>query len=155
MKNITPNQGTAQNHGMAAPTRRNVLASAATFAAVAALGGAGCAAAADAEPEIVMDGHVHIVNRIYWEGIDPWTSQKQGWDYARARSAGINCIIDNLGPYGYWNYNYTPKQFLRLIDTLLKFTETHSDKMAIALTPAAAMRPAGQQPCMHALAAVR
>jgi membrane dipeptidase len=57
--------------------------------------------AADGDPEIVMDGHVHITNRIYWEGIDPWTPTKQGWDFARARAAGINCIIDNLGPYGY------------------------------------------------------
>jgi hypothetical protein len=60
MKNITPNHGITQNHGMAAPTRRNVLKSAATFAALAAIGGAGRAAAADAEPEIVMDGHVAI-----------------------------------------------------------------------------------------------
>ncbi len=57
--------------------------------------------AADGNPEIVMDRHVHITNRIYWEGIDPWTQTKQGWDFARAKAAGINCIIDNLGPYGY------------------------------------------------------
>jgi hypothetical protein len=60
MKNITPNHGITQNHGMAAPTRRNVLKSAATFAALASIGGAGRAAAADAEPEVVMDGHVAI-----------------------------------------------------------------------------------------------
>jgi membrane dipeptidase len=101
------------------------------------------ALAADGDPEIVMDGHVHITNRIYWEGIDPWTPTKQGWDFVRARAAGINCIIDNLGPYGYWNYNYTPKQFLRLIDTLLKFSEAHSDKMAIAVSPADARRNVG------------
>ncbi len=101
------------------------------------------AAAADDAPEIVMDGHVHIVNRIYWEGIDPWQPTKVGWDYARARAAGVNCIIDNIGAYGYWNYNYTPKQALRLIDTLLKFSDSHSDKMAIALSPADARRIVG------------
>jgi membrane dipeptidase len=101
------------------------------------------AAAADDTPEIVMDGHVHIVNRIYWEGIDPWQPTRQGWDYARARAAGVNCIIDNIGAYGYWNYNYTPKQALRLIDTLLKFSDSHSDKMAIALSPADARRIVG------------
>jgi membrane dipeptidase len=101
------------------------------------------AMAADDAPEIVMDGHVHIVNRIYWEGIDPWQPAKQGWDYARARAAGINCIIDNIGAYGYWNYDYSPKQALRLIDTLLKFADTHSDKMAIALSPADARRIVG------------
>jgi membrane dipeptidase len=129
-------------------TRRDLLRrGAASAAAIAGLSSlprwtAG-AFAADGDPEIVMDGHVHITNRIYWEGIDPWTPTKQGWDFARAKAAGVNCIIDNLGPYGYWNYNYTPKQFLRLIDTLLKFSETHSDKMAIALNPADARRIVG------------
>jgi membrane dipeptidase len=130
------------------PTRRDLLrrgaASAAVIAGLSSLPRwtAG-ALAADGDPEIVMDGHVHITNRIYWEGIDPWTPTKQGWDFVRARAAGINCIIDNLGPYGYWNYNYTPKQFLRLIDTLLKFSEAHSDKMAIAVSPADARRNVG------------
>jgi membrane dipeptidase len=87
-----------------------------------------------------MDGHVHITNRIYWEGIDPWKPTEKGWDFARAKAAGVNCIIDNLGPYGYWNYNYTPKQFLRLIDTLLRFSEEHSSNMAIALSPTSARR---------------
>jgi membrane dipeptidase len=129
-------------------TRRDLLrrgaASAAAMAGLSSLPRWTAGAfAADGDPEIVMDGHVHITNRIYWEGIDPWTPTKQGWDFARAKAAGINCIIDNLGPYGYWNYNYTPKQFLRLIDTLLKFSETHSDKMAIALNPADARRIVG------------
>ena len=26
---------------------------------------------------ILMDGHVHITNRVYWEGIDPWQTQKE------------------------------------------------------------------------------
>jgi membrane dipeptidase len=137
MKNKAP------DHKPAGQTRRDVLKSGAAIAALAAAGWPGRSLAADGDPEIVMDGHVHVVNRIYWEGIDPWTPQKQGWDYARARSAGINCIIDNIGPYGYWNYNYTPKQALRLIDTLWRFSEAHSDKMAIALSPADARRIAG------------
>ena len=67
---------------------------------------------------LLMDGHVHIINRVYWEKIDPWQPpQGAGWDYGRAFSAGVNCIIDNIGTYGYWNYNYTPKQALRLIET--------------------------------------
>ena len=129
-------------------TRRELLrwgaASAALTAGLPQLPGwAPSASAADGDPEIVMDGHVHITNRIYWEGIDPWVPTQQGWDFARAKAAGVNCIIDNLGPYGYWNYNYTPKQFLRLIDTLLRFSETHSDKMAIALSPADARKIVG------------
>ncbi len=65
--------------------------------------------ATNAVHPLLMDGHVHVTNRIYWEKIDPWTPQSFGWDYARARAAGVNCIIDNIGTYGDWNYNYTPK----------------------------------------------
>lgn len=129
-------------------TRRGILRSAAALAASA--GASSCldlATKAFADDnhsaEIVMDGHVHITNRIYWEDIDPWMPIKQGWDFARARAAGINCIIDNIAPYGYWSYNYTPKQVLRLIDTLLRFSEKHADKMAIALSPADARRIIG------------
>lgn len=87
-----------------------------------------------AQPFILMDGHVHVTNRIYWEKIDPWQPSERGWDYARARAAGVNCIIENIGTYGYWNYNYSPKQTLRLIETFHRFAETHSDKMAVALS---------------------
>ena len=48
----------------------------------------------------------------------------------------MNCVIDNIGTYGYWNYNYSPKQALRLIETAHRFAEKHSDKMAIALSVA-------------------
>ncbi|HKS61650.1 MAG TPA: membrane dipeptidase, partial [Xanthobacteraceae bacterium] len=86
---------------------------------------------------IMMDGHVHIINRVYWEGIDAWQEQPGlGWDYARARKGGINCVIDNIGTYGAWNYNYSPKQALRLIETAHRFAERNSDRMAIALTVA-------------------
>lgn len=135
----------AQQHATGLDRRHFLRVGAALAASSLALpyGGTGPASAADDATEIVMDGHVHVVNRIYWEGIDPWQPTKQGWDYARARAAGVNCIIDNIGTYGYWNYNYTPKQALRLIDTLLKFSDIHSDKMAIALSPADARRIVG------------
>ncbi len=69
-----------------------------------ALGGS--AARAQSGPPLLMDGHVHIINRVYWEGIDAWQEQPGiGWDYARARKAGVNCVIDNVGTYGAWNYN--------------------------------------------------
>ena len=91
-------------------------------------------------PFILMDGHVHITNRVYWEQADFWQPQPGNWDYARARAAGINCIIDNLGTYGGWNYNYTPKIFLRLIETALRYAEQHSEKMAIVTTTADARK---------------
>ena len=68
----------------------------------------------------------------------PLAADERGWDYARARAAGVNCIIENLGTYGYWNYNYSPKQTLRLIETFHRFAETHADKMGVARTVAEA-----------------
>jgi membrane dipeptidase len=95
------------------------------------------AAQAQAGTPLLMDGHVHIINRVYWEGIDAWQEQPGiGWDYARARKAGVNCVIDNIGTYGAWNYNYSPKQALRLLETAHRFAAKHSDKMGIALSVA-------------------
>jgi len=104
--------------------------------AAGVLGASGCAGmgTADAYVPVMMDGHVHITNRIYWEKIDPWMPHDGGWDYARARASGVNCVIDNIGTYGYWNYNYTPKQALRLIETFHQYAEKHADKMGVALS---------------------
>lgn len=83
-------------------------------------------------PPLLMDGHVHAINRVYWEKIDSWQPVSDaGWDFGRARAAGVNCVIENLGTYGAWNYNYTPKQLLRLIETAWRFADQHRDKMAI------------------------
>jgi hypothetical protein len=29
-------------------------------------------------PPLLMDGHVHITNRVCYEGIDPWKAQRTG-----------------------------------------------------------------------------
>ena len=108
--------------------------------ALAATAAAPGAIAKGTAPQLLMDGHVHIINRVYWEKIDPWNAHDGGWDYARARAAGVNCIIDNIGTYGYWNYNYTPKQALRLIETFHRFAETHLNKMGVARSVADARR---------------
>ena len=91
-------------------------------------------------PPILMDGHVHITTRVYWEKIDPWKPQATGWDYARARAAGVNVVIENLGTYGYWGYNQTPKHTLRLVETFYRVAEANKDKMELALTSADARR---------------
>src|ERR1700682_5266844 len=56
---------------------------------------------------ILMDGHVHVTNKTFWLGIDPWKPSPTGtgWDYARAAAAGVNVIIENPAPYGYWFYD--------------------------------------------------
>lgn len=123
---------------MSTQSRRDALKLFGGAALGAAMPGAFGGSSAQAQtPQIMMDGHVHIINRVYWEGIDAWQEQPGiGWDYARAKKAGVNCVIDNIGTYGAWNYNYSPKQALRLIETAHRFAQKHSDKMAIALSVA-------------------
>lgn len=88
-------------------------------------------------PTLLVDGHVHITDRVYWEGIDPWKPQPVGdWDYARARQGGVNVVIENVAPYGYNTYNTTVKQVGRLIETFHRVLEANSDKMELALTSA-------------------
>jgi membrane dipeptidase len=120
-------------------SRRDALKLFGATALTAAMPGAFGVSSAQGQggPPLLMDGHVHIINRVYWEGIDAWQEQPGiGWDFARAHKAGVNCIIDNIGTYGAWNYNYSPKQALRLIETAHRFAQKHSDKMAIALSVA-------------------
>jgi membrane dipeptidase len=86
---------------------------------------------------LLVDGHAHITNRVYWEGIDPWKPQPVGdWDYARARQSGVNVVIENIAPYGYNTYNTTVKQVGRLIETFHRVLEANPDKMELALTSA-------------------
>src|SRR5262245_59863142 len=118
-------------------TRRGLLLGAGALAATRV------SAQQPATPPLFMDWHVHITNRVYSEKADCWQSQPGNWDYRRARDGGVNCIVDNLGTYGAWNYNYTPKLFLRLIETALRYAEQHADKMAIVTTTADARRVIG------------
>lgn len=88
-------------------------------------------------PPLLMDGHTHITNRVYWEGIDPWTPQSVGmFDYARARRGGVNVVFENISPYGYEDYNGTVKQVGRLLETFHRVIEKHRDKMELALSSA-------------------
>lgn len=120
------------NQSKVDPSRRRALKA---LGAAGLLGATGCTTTGPgaADTPVFMDGHVHITNRIYWEKIDPWMPHDGGWDYARAKASGVNCVIDNIGTYGYWNYNYTPKQALRLIETFHQYAEKHADKMGVAL----------------------
>lgn len=91
----------------------------------------------DPRPALLMDGHTHITNRVYWEGIDPWTRQSVGmFDYARAWQGGVNVVFENISPYGYEDYNGTVKQVGRLLETFHRVLEQHRDKMELALSGA-------------------
>jgi membrane dipeptidase len=85
---------------------------------------------------ILMDGHVHVTNKTFWLGIDTWQPSPTGtgWDYLRAKQAGVNVIIENFGTYGYWSYDMTPKHLLKMFEVFHRFAEAHRDKMAVALT---------------------
>jgi membrane dipeptidase len=108
-----------------------------SMAAIALATNAILAGQAATAPRLLVDGHVHITNRVYWEGIDPWEPQLIGaWDYARARQGGINVVIENIAPYGYSTYNTTVKQAGRLIETFHRVVEANPDKMELALTSA-------------------
>jgi membrane dipeptidase len=91
---------------------------------------------------IWVDGHEHITNRVYFEGIDPWKPQITGlWDYARAKQGGLNVVIENVwADDGYNNYNVTTKQVVRLIETFYRVLDANRDKMELALTAADARR---------------
>lgn len=91
---------------------------------------------------ILMDGHVHVTSAAYWLGTDVWKPQPPhtGWNFAEAYAAGVNVIVENLSTYSYWNFNYTPKHMLRLIENFHEIAETHQDKMGVALTVADARR---------------
>ena len=94
---------------------------------------------------IVFDGHEHTMNRVYWEGIDPWKVQTTGiWDYARAKQGGLDVVIEQLRLEDqYTNYNYAVKQACRLIETFYRVLEANRDKMELALSTADVRRIVG------------
>ena len=98
----------------------------------------GDAAATLHRDALVFDGHVHTINRVYWEGIDPWKPQTTGLhDYARAKQAGVDGVIEQLYIQdAYSDYNVAVKQATRLIETFYRVLEANRDKMELALTAA-------------------
>jgi len=94
---------------------------------------------------IVVDGHVHITNRVYWEGIDPWEAQTTGlWDYARAKEGGLDVVIEQVyleDPYN--NYNYAVKQAVRLVETFYQVLEANPERMELAFSGADVRRIVG------------
>lgn len=94
---------------------------------------------------IVVDGHTHITNRVYWEGIDPWKAQLTGLaDYARSKQGGLDVAIEQVWiDNSYTNYNYTVKQACRLIETFYRVLDANRNKMELALSAADVRRIVG------------
>lgn len=90
------------------------------------------------ERAIVVDGHEHITNRVYFEGIDPWKPQETGlWDYARAKQGGLDVVIENVwADDSYNNFNVTVKEVCRLLEVFYRVLDANRDKMELALTSA-------------------
>src|SRR5579871_4336991 len=85
---------------------KNASVGAAGLAAVSVFSAEPAAGPPASSPQIFMDGHVHVIDRVFWEGIDPWKPQPTGpIDYARARQGGVNVVIENVAAYGYEDYN--------------------------------------------------
>ena len=91
---------------------------------------------------IVVDGRVHITNRVYFEGLDPWQVHATGlWDYARAKQGGLavavaQVYLQDLPMSSVMRYNYAVKQAVRLIETFHRVLEANPDKMELALSAA-------------------
>src|SRR5262249_18810513 len=93
-------------------------------------------AAAVHKSALVFAGHEHITNRVYTEGIDPWTPQAVGiWDYAKATRGGVKVVVENIwAEPAYQPYNMMTKQVIRLLETFYEVLDAHRDKMELALT---------------------
>ena len=113
--------------------RRQILHLAAGAAVLPAASRRASAQSPATQP-LLVEGHAHITNRVYWEGIDPWKAQSVGQSYTRARAAGVNVLIDNIAPYGYERYGFTVKQVGRLIETFYRVLDANRDKMELALS---------------------
>jgi membrane dipeptidase len=102
---------------------------------------------------IVIDGHVHVISRVFHEHIDPWKAQKTGLiDFARAEQGGVKVIIHALyieDPYN--RYNYTIKQACRLLEIFHQVMEANSDKMELALTSADVRRIVAKGKMAHVI----
>ena len=84
---------------------------------------------------LVVDGHVHMVNAVVHQGIDPWEKQVTGtFDYARAWQGGLDVTIEHLYIEDSYNpYNYTVKQACRLIEAFYRILEANPERMELAL----------------------
>ena len=84
---------------------------------------------------IVVDGHVHLTNCVFHQGIDPWKTQITGtFDYARAKEGGLDVAIEHLYIDDSYNrYNYAVKQACRLIETFHRVVDSNPDKMELAV----------------------
>lgn len=85
---------------------------------------------------IIVEGHAHVINAAFVQGIDPWQPQLTGTiDYARAAAGGVNVLVEHLFVEDRYNdYNYAVKQACRLIETFHRVLDANPARMGLALT---------------------
>jgi membrane dipeptidase len=88
-----------------------------------------------AEP-LLVEGHAHVTNVAFVQRLDPWQPQPTGTiDFARAAAGGLNVVVDHLFVEDRYNdYNYAPKQALRLLSTFMDVLDANPGRMGLART---------------------
>jgi membrane dipeptidase len=84
---------------------------------------------------LVFDGHVHALDREFYQGGSMGTRKPNGyWDLPRAREGGVGAFFMSLYiPEQYYPGRFETKQVLRRIDHALKQLELNRDQVELAL----------------------
>ena len=84
---------------------------------------------------LVFDGHVHALDREFYQGGSMGTRKSNGyWDLPRAREGGVGAFFMSLYiPEEYYPGRFETKQALRRIDHALQQLELNRDTVELAL----------------------
>jgi membrane dipeptidase len=84
---------------------------------------------------LVFDGHVHALDREFYQGGSMSTRKSNGyWDLPRAREGGVGAFFMSLYiPEEYYPGRFETKQALRRIDHALQQLELNRDTVELAL----------------------
>ncbi len=95
---------------------------------------------------LVFDGHVHIVNRQFYQGGDISERYSDGQvDLPRMEEGGVDALFFVIGTgESYYPGRFETKHALRLMDEAHRQIETHGDRIAVALNASDVERIVGQ-----------
>ncbi len=86
---------------------------------------------------LVFDGHVHALDREFYQGVAAWVRCKTNgyWDLPRAKEGGVGAFFLSLYiPEEYYPGRFETKQALRRIDHALEQLKLNRDAVELALT---------------------
>ncbi|MEZ4373566.1 MAG: dipeptidase [Polyangiaceae bacterium] len=100
-------------------------------------------AAALAKRFIILDGHVDVPHRLFQQKADGKTvanvsekTDEGDFDYPRARAGGLDAPFMSIYVAARYEHNGAYKHAEELIDMVENLARTHSDKFALAKSPA-------------------